>query len=187
MSLPVNVQSVDVISTFRAVLCRSGEDAKNALAAVEMEINRMIDWLGGDRRLYWQAAIHRRKEELARANSELFRKQTSRMFGNDANFSEQREVVRQAKARLEQAEKKLERVRQWVQPLQQAVMEYRSAARPLSDMIDSDHARALALLDRMATALEQYSSDPTPSTPYVQSQRRENSADNAAVPEPSAG
>ena len=171
MSLPVNVTSIDVIAHFRAVLCGVAEDTKNSLAAVEMEINRMVDWLNNDRRLYWQAQINRRRDEVARAKSELFRKQTSRMYGHDSSFSEQREILREAKQRLEFAEKKLERVRYWIQPLQQAIMEYRAAARPLGDMVDSDLARGLALLDRMIRALEQYVKDPTPTTAYVQASR----------------
>ncbi len=174
MSLPVNVQSIDVISRFRAVLCRVGEDAKNGLAAAEMEINRMVDWVGNDRRLYWQGEINRRRAALERAKSELFRKQTSRMYGHDSSFSEQREIVREAKEKLEFAQKKLERVKAWVQPLQQAIMEYRSAARPLADMIDGDVERGLSLLDRVIRALEQYAGESIPTTAYVQSTRLTN-------------
>jgi DNA repair exonuclease SbcCD ATPase subunit len=181
MSLPIDVRSIDVLTDFRAVLCRSGEDAKNALAAAEMEINRMVEWLSNDRRLHWQAEIQRQRNEVARAKSELFRKQTSRMYGNDASFSEQRDMLREAKERLEFAEKKLERVRHWVQPLQQAIMEYRASARPLADMIDSDVARALSLLERMARALEQYANDPLPTTAYVQSLRRDLTAKPVAA------
>lgn len=184
MSLPVNVQSIDVLTDFRAVLGRVGEDARNALAAADMEINRMIDWLNNDRKMYWQAEIQRRRAQLAQAKSELFRKRTSRMYGHEGSFSEQREIVREATQRLELAEKKLERVRQWVLPLQQAVMEYRAASRPLADMVEGDLQNALALLERMARALEQYSSDPLPTTAYVQAMRRPGSEPTASSEPP---
>ncbi len=185
MALPVDVQSIEVIREFRAQLCRFGEDAKNALAATEMEIGRMVDWLTNDRRLYWEGQIHRRREDLSQAKSELFRKRTSQMFGHDANFAEQRENLRTATLRLKEAEDKLERVRRWVAPLQQAIMEYRSQSRPLADMVDADLENALALLDRMIGALEEYSATAPPSTDYVGSLREERRAASSAASAPS--
>lgn len=164
MALPVDVQSIEVIREFRAHLLRFGEDAKNALAATEMEISRMVDWLTNDRRLYWEGQIRRRREEVSQAKSEMFRKRTSQMHGRDANISEQRENLRIANLRLQEAEEKLERVRRWVTPLQQAIMEYRGRSRPLADLAEADLGNSVALLDRMIVALEEYAATAPPPT-----------------------
>ncbi len=173
MSLPVDVGSLDTIKDFRAHLVRFGEDAKNALASAEMEITRMVDWLTHDRRFYWEGRIKFYREELSQAKSELHRKRTSNMFGGEANMGEQRENLRDAKRRLEEAEEKLERVRRWVAPMQQAIMEYRSRARPLGDMVDGDIERSVAMLDRMIFALEEYLSTAPESTSYVKQMKEE--------------
>lgn len=167
MSLPVNVRSIDVLRDFRAHLRSFGEDAKNALAAVEMEISRMSDWLANDRRLYWQGEIRRRRDELATARNELNRKKTANTLGGDANLAEPRDLVREATQRLEEAEQKLERVRRWVPQLQQAIAEYRGQSRPLADMVDGDLEHSLALLERMIRALEEYAEGRPPTTESV--------------------
>jgi hypothetical protein len=184
MALPVDVRSVDVLRDFRAALCAFGEDVRSALAGTDMEISRVVDWLTNDRRLYWQAEIKRRRDLLSQAKSELHRKRTSRMFGHEGSLSEPHELVRTAMQRLEEAERKLERVKRWAQPLQQAVMEYRGASRPLADALDSDLERGLASLDRMVGALEQYLSDAPPSTAYVQALRHSVTPTRIASPAP---
>lgn len=178
MALPVDVQSVEVIRQFRAQLCRFGEDVKNALAATEMEIGRMVNWLTNDRRLYWEGEIRRRRDDVSQAKAELFRKRTSQMYGHDANLAEQRENLRVANHRLLEAEEKLKRVRRWVAPLQQAIMEYRGLSRPLSDMADADLENAVAMLGRMLDALDEYATTAPPSTDYVSTMKEE--ARNAA-------
>lgn len=173
MALPVDVQSIEVLRTIRGQLATFGEDARNAMAATDMEINRMINWLTNDRRMYWDGQIRKRREELSLAKSELSRKRTSQMFGSEGNMGEQRDNLRIAKVRLEEAEQKLDRVKKWIPPLQQAVLEYRGRARPLSDMVDSDVPNALGMLDRMITALEEYSTTSPSSTEYVRAMKEQ--------------
>jgi hypothetical protein len=173
MALPVDVQSLDVLRTIRGHLCTFGEDARNALAATDMEINRMVTWLTQDRRLYWDAQIRQRRVELELAKSEMSRKRTSQMFGSEANMGEQRDNLRKAKLRLEEAEEKLERVKKWIAPLQQAVLEYRGRARPMSDLADAHIEKSLGMLDRMIAALEEYSTTSPSSTEYVRAMKEE--------------
>jgi hypothetical protein len=189
MGLPVNVDDIQVLRDFRAALCLFGDDARNGLAATEMEISRMLDWLHNDRRLYWDSQIRLRRQDLATAKAELFRKRTSQMFGNEGNLSEPRELVREASKKLETAEAKLARVKKWEQPLQQALMEYRGASGPLSDYVGGELERALALLDRMIRALEDYASGGPPTTETTRSIRADAAAKSVArsLDEPDTG
>lgn len=176
MALPVDVKSLGILSDFRGSLARTREDAKSALAAADMEISRMVDWLANDRRLYWEGEIRRRREAVSQAKSELFRKRTSRMFGSDGNLSEPHDLVREATRRLEEAEQKLAKVKKWRDPLQAAIMKYRAASQPLADALDSDVERALSQMEGMIRALEAYLADAAPRTGYVQAQRRERAS-----------
>src|SRR5579864_6321513 len=111
MSDTARVLSIDTIKDFRAALCRFGEDTKNALGAVDMQIRRTTDWLLHDRPMYWQMEIKRRKEELSEANAELFRRKLQAGHGREVHDSEQKEAVRMAQRRLVEAEEKLETVK----------------------------------------------------------------------------
>lgn len=156
MAESARVTSIDAIKDFRAALCRFSEDTKNALGAVEMEIRRVVSWVVQERPMYWQAEIKRRKEDLSDAKAALFRKRLQAGHGREVHDSEQKENLRLAQRRVHEAEEKLEIVKKWAPVVQHEVLEYYSRARPTGDMLDSDVAQALALLDRMATALDAY-------------------------------
>jgi hypothetical protein len=165
MSQSANVTSIEAIKEFRASLCRFGEDVKNALGAVEMEIRRSLDWILHEQPAYWQMQIKRRKEELSQAQAELFRRRLQAKPGSEVRDTEQKETVRITQRRLIDAEEKLQRVKKWAPVFQHAVSEYQARARPTGDMIEGDLRVALQLLDRMTAALDAYVGMAPPSTP----------------------
>jgi hypothetical protein len=156
MAESARVHSIETIKDFRAVLCEFGEEVQQALGAVDMEIRRATEWLKHDRLMYWQREIRRRDQQLAQAKSDLHRKNLSRAAGYVPDVSEQKEALRLAQHRLREAELKVEKVRKWAPALQHAVSEYQGQARPLGDMMAGELAQSLALLDRMADALDAY-------------------------------
>ena len=182
MGLPVNVSNVQVLKDIRASLCLFGDDARNALASTEMEISRMVSWLQNDRRLYWDSQIKLRRQELATAKAELFRKRTSQMFGNEGNLGEPRDLVREATKKLEHAEMQLAKLKKWQGPLQQALMQYRGASQPLGDCVAGEMERGLALLERMIIALEDYASGGPPTTQATRELRQETLRASVARP-----
>jgi hypothetical protein len=163
MGESAGVRSIDAIKEFREVLCRFGDDSKNALGAVDMEIRRALDWLEHEQPFHWQKEIKRRNLEMSDARTALHRKNLSAASGYVPDVSVEKEAIRVAKHRLEEAEQKLQKTRRWVPVLQHAIAEYQGQARPLGDMLGVDLERALALLDRMVMALEGYVSTAPPS------------------------
>lgn len=164
MALPVDVSSIDVLRAVREAFILFAEDAQSSLGSMDAEIRRCIDWLTHDQRVYWQSEIKKRTEKLSEAKAELHRKQLSQMFGQHAHDSEQREHVRDAKRRLEEAEDKLEQVRRWLPVVERAVMEYNGQARPFADLVEFDVERSVGLLDNMIGALEEYIQIAPPTT-----------------------
>jgi hypothetical protein len=156
MSESANVTSIEAIKDFRASLCRFGEDVRNALGEVEMEIRRALDWILHQQPAFWQMQIKRRKEDLSQAQAELFRRRLQAGPGREVHDTEQKEAVRAAQRRLLEAEQKLETVKKWGPAFQHAVSEYQARARPTGDMLGSELQKALALLDRMTGALDAY-------------------------------
>lgn len=164
MALPVDVSSIDVLRSVRESLVLFTDDAQAALGSMESEIRRCIDWLSHDQRMYWQSEVKRRHEALSQAKAELHRKQLSQMSGQNAHDSEQREAVRIAKRRLEEAEDKVELVKRWLPEVERAVMEYLGQARSFADLLEFDVERSTELLDRMVAALEDYVRTAPPET-----------------------
>ena len=156
MALPVDVSSVDVLCSVREAFVLFADEARSSLGSMESEIRRTIDWLTHDQRLYWLSEVKRRTEKLSSAKAELSRKQLGIAPGQQAHDSEQREAVREAKHRLEEAQEKVELVNRWLPIVERAVMEYEGQARPFTGMIEFDVERSVEMLDRMINAIEEY-------------------------------
>ncbi len=156
MSNQTAVHSIDALKDFRVALALFSEDALAALGAVEMEARRTVQWLQQDRRFYWQDQIKRRREHVALARSELFRRQLAKTPEYSPSCSEQKENLRKAEERLHEAEMRAALVKKWEPALQQAVLEYHGSIRRIKDLSSGDVPRAMVRLSRMIDALEAY-------------------------------
>jgi hypothetical protein len=164
MSQAANVTSIDALREFRVSLCSFGDDAREALVSVDMEIRRAVDWLHDQLKL-WQAQVKNREHKVAEAKIILNRKKISRLFGRPPDTTQEEEDVRKALSRMREAEQKVERCRRWGPQLTHAIGEYQGPARQLGSILDADLPKTLATLDRMLDALEQYVHLVAPTTP----------------------
>src|SRR5262249_17805044 len=83
MSRSANVQSIQTLKDFKVAMINFGEDARNALRGVEMDLGKMRDFLERDQLGYWQMQIKRRNEEVMQARAALHRRKISQQ-GSDA-------------------------------------------------------------------------------------------------------
>ncbi len=154
--------SVEVLKDLRVALVRFAEDTKLALQDVDFDIRRTREWLSNEQRLYWQSEIRRWQQKLSQAKSELHRKKLSRFMDRQPDTSQEEKAVKRAEFRLENAQRKLERVKRWIPELQHAVQEYHTQSQPLADLLEMQLVRDLARLDRMIEAIELYTRMSTP-------------------------
>ena len=74
MSSQAAVHSIDELKNFRVALALYGEDTLGTLGAVEAEVRRTLRWLEEERPAYWHDQIKRRREQVAMARAEVFRR-----------------------------------------------------------------------------------------------------------------
>jgi hypothetical protein len=160
MSQPAEVASLDAVRDWKTAIVSFRAMAQDALVAVELAIRRAFDWLD-EQRNRWQQEIRIREEELTRAKSELWRKKNMPIIGHPDCVAEEK-AVRRALARLEEAEQKLEKTRQWGIALRRAVEEYEGPGRRLAFRLEGDVPRGLAMLEQKIAALESYLAIPAP-------------------------
>ena len=156
MSSQASVQSVDALKELRVALALFGDDVLAALGGVEMEAKRTAQWLQHDRRMYWQDQIKRRREAVAQAQAEVFRRKLQKTADNTPAMSEQKELLRRAEASLHEAELRAALVKKWEPALQQAILEYHGSIRRIKNLASGDVPRAVFALERMIDALEAY-------------------------------
>jgi hypothetical protein len=156
MSSQATVHSIDALKELRTALALYGDDTLGALGAVEAEVRRTMRWLQEERPYYWQEQLKRRREQVALARSELYRRQLQKRPDYTPPMSEQKENLRKAEASLQDAEKRLAMVKKWQPLYKQAVLEYHASIQRLKDLSAGDVPRAVNLLSRLIDALEAY-------------------------------
>jgi DNA repair exonuclease SbcCD ATPase subunit len=150
-----HVASLDALRDFRADLCTFGQRAQDGLSSVQMEVQRMLDWLG-EQEKSWQREVRRWEEAVNQARAELARRKMIRIGDRAPDCTEQEDILRAALHRLDEAEDKLRKTRRWLPAFRRAVDEYQGPARQLSGFLEGEQPRALALLQQKIDALEAY-------------------------------
>jgi hypothetical protein len=156
MGSQAEVHSIDALKDFRTALALYSEDTLSALGAVEAEVRRTVQWLHQERPYYWQEQIKRRREMVASAKAEVFRRRLRKTPEYSPSLSEPMEILRRAEASLQDAENRLTLVRKWQPLFHQAVLEYHGGIQRIKDLAASDVPRALNVLTRIIDALEAY-------------------------------
>jgi hypothetical protein len=167
MSRSANVQSIQTLRDFKVAMITFGEDARNALSGVEMDLRKMRDFLERDQLGYWQMQIKRRNEEVMQARADLHRRKISQQGSDAVSDSEQKEALREAMRRLRIAEEKVAMIRRLIPQLHHAIAEYHSHSQPLGDHLTGGFEKSLSVLERMILSLEAYVATTAPSAPRM--------------------
>ncbi len=156
MSHSARVQSIDALGIFAGALRSFGDEASVALAELEAEVNRAIQWVRYDLKEYWTRQIRLAQTEVAEARLNLERKQIFQDPDERRSFWEEKKALEAAQRRLRVGQEKLEAVRRWTRLLDREFMDYKGNVAPLAGWLQADLARGLALLKRLSGTLESY-------------------------------
>jgi hypothetical protein len=157
MAGKARVKSIDALQSMSAAVQCFKDDAASALDDLDMEIRRAVQWIGEDCRQYWKMEIHKSWDRVTEAKRELEHAQMFRKIDDHRpSCIEEKKALAMAKRRLEFAQSKVEAISRWVVAIERAVNEYRGIRSHLINWLDSDFPRAIALVGRMASALETY-------------------------------
>jgi hypothetical protein len=156
MNPGAGVTSLAALNEWYGSLASFRVEAQNALTSLALSLQRAEGWLN-EQHQYWHRQIRVCEEKVAQAKAELRTRQMANFSGERPDCSAQEKALRQAKARLEFAEERLDAVRGWMKRLPVEIRDvYDAPVRRLSNFLDADLARGLAVLTRQLTALEQY-------------------------------
>ena len=157
MDISAQIHSLDALREFRTALVKFRETGSHAMANVEVEIRRALDWLGHDQLAYWKHQVRVREDAVNEAKINLQRRQLMKMAGGETpTCDEEKKQLARAKARHAEAEEKIELIRKWVEIVEHEVAEYHATAHATNMMIDQDVPRAIHELDRLVGRIEAY-------------------------------
>lgn len=157
MSNQAKVNSIDAIRGVRAAVIVFNERAQSALGEVNSEAQKTIMRLRLEAGPRWIKRLRERQDAWVAARSDLIRKQAS--FSSDnPTCVEQRKAVDKAKAAVEEAQQKVERIKRLITELDRQYTLYKGHVAGLSEQVSRSLPLAVARLDRMTDALEAYRS-----------------------------
>jgi len=151
------IESVEALRHFRASLIKFATEARAALDIGDSDVQRTVSWVQDEARAFWSRQVHKCSDEVAQAAAALrHKKMIPTASGNKRDTADEEKALRTAKRRLELAEQKVTAVKKWGVQLPREAVLYTGQTRPLGRAVEMDVPRAVATLDRMAAALEDY-------------------------------
>src|SRR5947208_12655636 len=157
-----NVISIDAPRQFRAALVRFVAQVEAALVTLGLEAHRPIEWIETDRPRYWRQEARKASEAVSEARVSLERCQV-RVSNEDTKYCyDERKALEKAKRRLQAAEEKVQVVRRWRIELHKVVEDLQVQLARAKHYLETDMAKALAALDRIAAALDRYAQQTAP-------------------------
>ncbi len=159
MSGQADVKSIDTLAFVKAALANYAHESGQALAEVEIEGRRAVEWITVDRAEFWKAEVRRSADLVNQAMKDLEHCRTFKKVGdNQPSCIEEKKALEKAKARLAFAEQKQEAVRRWTPVVQQQFRETGVRMVHFRDIIDVQIPKAVARMERMLKSLDAYKS-----------------------------
>lgn len=157
------VSSIEGLTDFLGKLAEFGKDAREAVTANDMEIQRVLAWLD-DQVKYWKREIRVRREAVVVAKNNLNRRKIMKFLDRPPDCTEQEAELKLAQKRLQVAETRGANSQRWIPMLRRAVDEYQGQARHLANLLEADLPKVQAKLINRIAALEAYVSLLPPAT-----------------------
>jgi hypothetical protein len=165
MAGQAEVRSIDTLAFVKSALATFAYECGQALAEVELEGRRGVEWITVDQAGYWKAEVRRRGEKVNEAMRDLERCRTFKSTGDGPPAcTEEKKNLEKARRKLQVAEEKVEAVRHWTPIVQQQFRETGVRLVHFREVLDVDVPKAVARVERMLKALEAYRQTSGPAT-----------------------
>lgn len=167
MSTQADVKSLDTLSFVKAALASYAHETGQAIAEVELEGRRAVDYITVDMAAHWKAEVRRCNDLVNHAIKDLEHCKAFKKVGdNTPSCVEEKKNLEKARAKLANAERKAEAVRRWTPVVLQQFRETCVRLVHFREVIDVDCPKAIGRVERMLKSLDAYRemSSPRPST-----------------------
>jgi len=157
MSTQAEVKSIDTLAFVKAALVAFGHETGQSLAEVEMQAQRIVDWICLEQAAYWKTEVRKAADGVNQAIKDLQHCRTYKKVGNnEPSCIEEKKALEKAKKKLARAEEKAEAVRRWTPVVRQQFQETGVRLTRFREIIDVDCPKAVARLERMLVSLDHY-------------------------------
>jgi hypothetical protein len=163
MSTQAEVKSIETLAFVKTALAAFVHETGQSLAEVEMQAQRVVDWICIEQAAYWKMEVRRAADGVNQAVKDLHNCRTYKKVGdNEPSCIEEKKALEKAKKRLAMAEEKAEAVRRWTPVVRQQFQETGVRMTRFREVLDVDCPKALTRLERMLQSLDHYTHTTAP-------------------------
>ena len=162
MSNSANVSSVDAIRLFAAAVARFQDEARLCLTMMDSQLRQILFWLERDRPSFWKHEFENCMREVAEARVRLHQCRMRKMGDFRPSCIEEVKHLEKCKNDVEFAQKQVPNVKRWFGEATHEGEEYRGRAAQLTQAVERDLPRLLALLAFTIDRLEAYAAITSP-------------------------
>jgi hypothetical protein len=163
MSTQAEVNSIDTLAFVKAAMVAFGHETGQSLAEVEMQAQRVVDWICIEQAAHWKTEVRRAADGVNQAMKDLQHCRTYKKVGdNQPSCIEEKKALEKAKKKLAWAEAKAEAVRRWTPVVRQQFQEAGVRMTRFREVIDVDCPKAVSRLERMLVSLDHYAHTQSP-------------------------
>jgi hypothetical protein len=156
MNGSANVQSLAAITATKAALVTFAEQVQQALAMIDVESRRMLEWLEHDRPRFWRMQVREATDEVTQAKAALHRCLMYPVTDERPSCREERAALKKAEAKLAYCQEKAERLQHWKRELQHELFQYQGRIGQLVRLVESDVPEAIHVINKLLARLEEY-------------------------------
>lgn len=149
------LQDLEALRMLRAAAVAFSERAAAALGEADGQAAKMSNYLRLEAEPMWRSEVRRLHDKHQELRSELTRKQATAVAENPTCL-ELRKAVEATKARMEQAEVTLRKIRLAGIELERQWTLFKAATSPMRDSVDRMGSHAIVRLDALVDALQGY-------------------------------
>ena len=156
MTPGAGVRSLDALKDWYVALSLFRGEGQEAETSLRLSLLRAEEYLNRQQ-VFWKKRIREIDEEIVQAKAELSSRKWKDKDGHHPDTTVQEENLELARARMEDAEERLEACRKWHGHLPSVIRDiFEGPNRRLAFFLDIELPKALAELAKQITALEQY-------------------------------
>jgi len=156
MSQSAHVRSLDSVRQFAASVANFQEEARLCVSSLEMQLQKVLGWLERDRPAFWKREIEVCYRNISEARVRLHQCQMRRHGDFKPTCFEEKKDLEKAKKEFEFAQKQIPVVKHWNMAAHHEANEYRGRSSQMTQLIERDLPRLLALLHHAIDRLEAY-------------------------------
>ena len=162
MNQSARVGSIEALAAFRAALIRFAEECQDGATSLRLESRRGAEWVEVEQSRYWPQQAREANDAVHSARVNLERCELAVRPEDRRSCYEEKKALEAARRRVRLCEEKVRTVRKWAQIMNQEAREFHGEIARLEHYLESDLPRAIAMLERMITALEKYATSTAP-------------------------